>query len=88
MILLLLRTHKHNPVFGASAQRISRPSYTAVVALTATCKMTMCLWGGYHTFVFGSGTKLFEKVPGFIAGVPEFKTILKVPGFRFFFLIA
>ncbi len=29
---------KRNPVFGASAQRISRPSYTAVVALTATCK--------------------------------------------------
>jgi hypothetical protein len=47
--------------------------------------MAMCLWGGYHTFVFGSGTKLFEKVPGFLAGVPEFKTILKVPGFRFFF---
>jgi hypothetical protein len=48
--------------------------------------MVMCLWGGYHTFVFGSGTKLFEKVPGFLAGVPEFKTILKVPGFRFFFI--
>jgi hypothetical protein len=46
--------------------------------------MAMCLWGGYHTFVFGSGTKLFEKVPGFLAGVPEFKTISKVPGFRFF----
>jgi hypothetical protein len=29
---------KRNPVFGASAQRISRSSYTAVVALTATCK--------------------------------------------------
>jgi hypothetical protein len=43
----------------------------------------MCLWGGYHTFVFGSETKLFEKVPGFLAGVPEFKTILKVPGFQF-----
>jgi hypothetical protein len=47
--------------------------------------MAMCLWGGYHTFVFGSGTKLFEKVPDFLAGVPEFKTILKVPDFRFFF---
>ncbi len=44
----------------------------------------MCLWGGYHTFLFGSGTKLFEKVPGFLPGVPEFKTILKVPGFGFF----
>ncbi len=32
------RLHKRNPVFGASAQRISRPSYTAVVALTATCE--------------------------------------------------
>jgi hypothetical protein len=30
---------KRNPVFGASAQRISRPSYTAVVALTATCNV-------------------------------------------------
>jgi hypothetical protein len=29
---------KRSPVFGASAQRISRPSYTAVVAPTATCK--------------------------------------------------
>ncbi len=47
--------------------------------------MAMCLWGGDHTFVFGSGTKLFEKVPGFLAGVLEFKTILKVPGFHFFF---
>jgi hypothetical protein len=46
--------------------------------------MTMCLWGGYHSFVFGSGAKLFEKVPGFLAGVLEFKTILKVPGFGFF----
>ncbi len=43
--------------------------------------MANCLWGGYHTFVFGSRTKLFEIVPGFLAGVPEFKTILKVPGF-------
>jgi hypothetical protein len=43
--------------------------------------MAISLWGGYHTFVFSSGTKLFEKVPGFLAGVPEFKTILKVPGF-------
>ncbi len=42
--------------------------------------MTMCLWGGYHTFIFGSGTKLFKKVPGSLAGVPEFKTILKVSG--------
>ncbi len=41
----------------------------------------MCLWGGYHTFIFGSGTIFFEKVPGFLARVPEFKTILKVPGF-------
>jgi hypothetical protein len=47
--------------------------------------MAICLWGGYHTFVFGSGTKLFEKVPGFLAGVLEFNTIIKVPGF--FFLI-
>ncbi len=31
-----------NPVFGASAQRISRPSYTAVVALTATCDVLLC----------------------------------------------
>jgi hypothetical protein len=47
--------------------------------------MAMCLWGGYHTFVFGSGAKLFEKVPGFLAEVLEFKTILKVSGFRFVF---
>jgi hypothetical protein len=46
--------------------------------------MAICLWGGYHTFVLGSGTKLFEKVPGFLAGVSGFKTILKVPGFQFF----
>jgi hypothetical protein len=46
--------------------------------------MAICLWGGYHTFVFGSGTKLFEIVPGFLAGVPEFETISKVPDFRFF----
>ena len=30
---------KRNPVFGASTQRISRPSYAAVVALTATCEL-------------------------------------------------
>jgi hypothetical protein len=47
--------------------------------------MVICLWGGYHTFVFGSGTKLFEKVLGFLAGVQEFKTFLKVPSFDFCF---
>ncbi len=46
--------------------------------------MAMCMWGGYHTFVFGSGTKLFKKAPGFLAGVLEFKTILKGPGFQLF----
>ncbi len=35
---------KHNPVFGASAQRISRASYTAVVALTATCDKSTMLY--------------------------------------------
>ncbi len=34
---------RRNPVFGASTQRISRPSYTAVVALTAFCNFP---WGG------------------------------------------
>ncbi len=29
---------KRSPIFGASAQRIFRPSYTAVVAPTATCE--------------------------------------------------
>jgi hypothetical protein len=53
--------------------------------------MAMCLWVPYLHWVtlggrvpFGSGTKLFEKVPCFLAGVPELKTILKVPGFQIF----
>ncbi len=63
MILLLLRTHKRNPVFGASAQRISRPSYTAVVALMATCDdrkkkvLVLCLADCAVVSVFGSGEK-------------------------------
>ncbi len=39
---------KRNPVFGASAQRISRPSYTAVVALTATCDGHSEIWPEHH----------------------------------------
>jgi hypothetical protein len=34
---------------------------------------------------FGSGTKLFEKKCSRLG--PEFKTILKIPGFRFFLIL-
>ncbi len=56
---------KRNPVFGASAQRISRPSYTAVVALTATCDGRSKIWRKRH--FSASGVSDFGK---FLKGLP------------------
>jgi hypothetical protein len=42
--ILLLCTHKRKPVFGADAQRISRPSYTAVVRTNGYLRFSF--WGG------------------------------------------
>ncbi len=50
---------KRNPVFGASAQRISRPSYTVVVALTATCNGRSEIWRERH--FSASGVSNFGK---------------------------
>jgi hypothetical protein len=44
---------KRNPVFRASMQRISRPSYTTVVAVTATCDFP---WGGKTRCAFDCNT--------------------------------
>ncbi len=76
-------------------QRIGSLTTTACNAL-ANSLIQRCLWVGswvvacwsWHLPLgrvskFGSGTKLFET--SFLAWGPEFKTILKIPGFWFFF---